>query len=576
MHLVTAPAPNAIRRLSTWSSAAGLVVAAAVVLLGVAIRLGVFAWQQPFTPHHPDEAILPLEAMALWEGITPREVGWPASTTRLLLGGAEAVQWFISDPQAGIAPFARDPLHALEGLAAWVGNRYVDPTPIYRTARWMMVCIGGLQLAALAWALRRWTRGPGAAVGLLAIALAPMPVEYSQYILSDMTGVLFATVLVGFLTRPLTTVNALGMGVLAGLAAASKFHFGIWILAPLCAIWLARDLSLGDRFRLSVVAVASTAGTILALVPWFWINPFLAAKEFAGVVLIKVAVPGQAVSLAANAWTVLGGLGTIALAGTILGLVAVTVRRNRAIVPVLVPTALAVAALAASAIVFDRYGLVALPGVTVLAAIGWDAGLTHARSHVRLVVQLVLVAAVSSTMLTLVRAQRAAAEPSVDLLARDWILDHVARGARVARHDEDNTYLPRTREQLAACAAGVNTPAAFDEKARTVGLSHAATAAEPMRSAVLNDELFTAYWCRRELLVSRDAGYDVVRYHVQPRFGSVLEAEAIDQFRSGAHTTSGPDVLVLNRALDVGVPPSALFETRRGVRVIYMRMKRSS
>src|SRR5262245_61170738 len=88
-------APAALRRQRPFRLAV-----AALLIAGVLIRCSVLLWSDPWGPHHPDEDILPLEAMALWEGITPREVGWPASTTRVLLSGIQAVQWAVARGQS--------------------------------------------------------------------------------------------------------------------------------------------------------------------------------------------------------------------------------------------------------------------------------------------------------------------------------------------------------------------------------------------------------------------------------------------------------------------------------------------
>src|SRR5215467_12016446 len=65
----------------------------AAILIGAVVRIGLVWWTDPWDTHHPDEHILPLEAIALWEGVTPREVGWPGSTTRLALSATQAIQW---------------------------------------------------------------------------------------------------------------------------------------------------------------------------------------------------------------------------------------------------------------------------------------------------------------------------------------------------------------------------------------------------------------------------------------------------------------------------------------------------
>ncbi len=95
---------------------------------------------------------------------------------------------------------------------------------------------------------------------------------------------------------------------------------------------------------------------------------------------------------------------------------------------------------------------------------------------------------------------------------------------------------------------------------------------EPFRSAILNDEMFRAYVCARELQVSRDPGYVVIPYHNDARFGSILEREAFETFKAGSSVSDKRvDVLVVNRLIDAGVPPVVTLSTRRGIRVIYRR-----
>src|SRR5262249_41639464 len=112
----------------------------------------------------------------------------------------------------------------------------------------------------------------------------------------------------------------------------------------------------------------------------------------------------------------------------------------------------------------------------------------------------------------------------------------------------------------------------YEEKWLVEGVKTSVGDMEPMESMVLNDEQFAAFWCRRELGVGNPSGFQVVRYHDERRYGSVLEQDAIDAFRTGAGLSAGQsDVLVMNRPKDVGVPPVQVFRTARGGRVIYRR-----
>jgi hypothetical protein len=176
-----------------------------------------------------------------------------------------------------------------------------------------------------------------------------------------------------------------------------------------------------------------------------------------------------------------------------------------------------------------------------------------------------------ATIVSLVRSQRVAGEADVDVLARNWIVANVPPGSRVAVHDEMNTYLPRAADELRACAEYVMTTPAYEEKWLVEGVKTSVADTKPMESMVLTDEQFAAYWCRRELAVGNLSGFHVVTYHAERRFGSILERDAVNAFRSRAHHDMPPlDVLVMNRPVDVGVAPVQVFRTARGQRVIYM------
>src|SRR5690349_19480779 len=98
----------------------------AAVFVGALLRIGMVLWAAPWEPHHPDEHILPLEAMALWEGVTPREVGWPGSTTRLILSAITGSQ-MLAEEGRGVWASRTQPDQALEMISRWTARRYVDP-----------------------------------------------------------------------------------------------------------------------------------------------------------------------------------------------------------------------------------------------------------------------------------------------------------------------------------------------------------------------------------------------------------------------------------------------------------------
>ncbi|MES1254268.1 MAG: hypothetical protein ABUS56_01590, partial [Acidobacteriota bacterium] len=275
-----------------------------IVAVGILARLSILGWSAPWTPHQADEHILPLDALALWEGITPREVGWPASTTRLILSGEAAALWFADEGREAWA-HRHEPDLALQSVTTWIGQRYVDPAPLYKLGRWTSIATGVLYVVATAWALGQWAGPVGAAVGTLAAAIGPLQVVYSQFCLADITGLLFATWLAGLAANP-TPRRVLGMAALAGLAASSKFHFGVWLLTPLLSVWLHPSMARGRKWRAVLVTLAMAAWVIVTFVPWFWVNPLLALKEFAGVVLVKVGHGASPARIISNTVAIFG------------------------------------------------------------------------------------------------------------------------------------------------------------------------------------------------------------------------------------------------------------------------------
>ena len=66
----------------------------------------------------------------------------------------------------------------------------------------------------------------------------------------------------------------------------------------------------------------------------------------------------------------------------------------------------------------------------------------------------------------------------------------------------------------------------------------------------------------------------ILSFRITPSRDSrrLLEKDVTDEFRTGQHgVTGGVDALVINRQLDVGMPPAQVLETRRGLRAIYVR-----
>jgi hypothetical protein len=422
----------------------------------------------------------------------------------------------------------------------------------------------------VAWALGRWVGPIGTLVGTLAMAVSPVTVAYSQYVLADITGLLFATIALGLAASP-TPRRLVAMTALIGLAASSKYHFGLWLLTPLLCVWFGDRTVFPRKWRLSFVIVMTMTWVTVTFVPWFLINPLLAFKEFVGVVLVKIGHGSRLGGMSRNVAIIFGGFGALGWVGALASARALRADTRR-FAPIVIPLVVATMVLVLSAVVFDRYGIVLLPGAVILAGLGWDEWLGDSRVMVRRGAAVALAASLAATTMSLVRSQRVVGEADVDVLMRNWVLANVSPGSRVAVHDEMNAYLPREFDQLRECSERVTTAAAYQEKWIVEGLKTSTGERRPMESMVMNDERFNAFWCQRE----RDAGsplrFHVVTYHDAPRFEAVLEQDAVNDFKTGdRQATGGIDVLVMNRPVNVGVAPVQVFRTARGQRVIYRR-----
>ena len=536
-----------------------------VVAIGLALRALVVFWSVPLTPHHPDERILSFEAIGLWEGVTPREVGWPASTTRLALSGAHAVQ-FVAE--RGTAVWARrgNAGAALAEVARWIGDRFVDEAPIFLVARTVCIAIGLLQLVAMGWTATRLLTATGAVLAAAVCALAPLAVSHSQFVLADISGVLCATLAIGLIAGA-GPPRVGAAGFLAGCAAASKFHFGLWLIPVLVVAW--HNGHPGRRVNLLLTALVAFALAILLLVPWFWLNPILALKELGGVVGVKVGSGARPFEWPVHFVTLTSGLGVLAWVPLLLRPRALTRQAGVLGRTILWTTLAGFAILVTSQIVFDRYSLVVLPGVALLAGAACAELCELPAVRWRTISRGLVAALALITLTETLVSQRRVGEAAVDWDVQQWILHHVAYDRRVALHDEFTQYLPQRADQLAACATDISTRQAYRDKLRVNGITGTGEL-EPVRSAILNDEYFTAYWCRREMAVS-SGGYVLRPYHDGDRFHTLTTSEAIARLAIPADRPEAIDVLVLAYALPAGQTPAAVFERRAGRRVIYAR-----
>ena len=162
-----------------------------------------------------------------------------------------------------------------------------------------------------------------------------------------------------------------------------------------------------------------------------------------------------------NIATSFGGMGILAWLGALSGLLALRRSDFRRVAPVLVPVIFGAVALTVSAVVFERYGLSLMAGVTILAAIGWERWLLQSNARLRFASVVLFAGCVAITTVQLIAAEQRSAEVDVDVLAKRWIMANVPRGRHVALQNEVNAFLPRTTAELVDCIQSVETSRAY-------------------------------------------------------------------------------------------------------------------
>ncbi|MGE3808243.1 MAG: ArnT family glycosyltransferase [Gemmataceae bacterium] len=550
------------------------IVFIAVLALAALLRAGCLVdgvWEDPFDYHHTDESLLPYEALASWEGVVPRELGWPGATTRLALSAVYAMDMVLWQPGLLFSPTA-----LFDAISARTQQHLADPTRLVVLGRVMVLLIGLGQVALTWWALRRWSSLHAAWLGAVLSAMAPVLVLYSQLILADMTGALFATWLVGLAggANSAPRRRALAFGVLVGLAAASKYHFAVWLLPAALWIWFdVADRSRGARLVDLTLLGLSSALVLMLLVPWWWINPILALKEFLHVVAAKLDTgAGSTGGLVAHIRLAFAALGCVLWLGLAPGIASVK-EDWRQRLPLLVVVVVWSLFTASAAQVYERYFMPMVPAALVLAALGWEAWLTSPTCWLRRAGFLALFLALAATLSQVVQDQQFAGKLDSYGQAHQWLLAHLQQGDRVAADSLYGRHLPRTRVQLAALIAERSGPDAYARKLVSNRLS--AHDGQPFRNAVLNDELYELHWLRRELGGrEKGTGYIVDFHDARELFNSRPTNEVFADFVHGLENpTEGYDYLLSRQPLP-GREADVVFAGQPGPKLyLYQRRK---
>jgi 4-amino-4-deoxy-L-arabinose transferase-like glycosyltransferase len=350
--------------------------------------------------------------------------------------------------------------HFLEleyGLAG-LGNPGTDPREAaisqLALARITSAILGALAclLTGLATAILGARRPSDAWVGLsagLILALAPLHVHLSHYAVNDASAsfLLAATLYCGARTLVAPTGRDFFLaGVLAALAAATKYSFGVGVVMPLVAS-VGAGGSVGARFqparrgvRAGLWAGLTLAGFVVGLVvgmPEVVVSPgFVLAGIAEQTRLGTIRWNGQSADpiWQLYAETLVRGLGWPAMAMAFAGMVALWRRDRLALTAVLSVPAAYLGIMLQQALFFARFALPLLPPLAVLAGLGVGAltealgqrvGTRRAPALGAAMLAVVLLPAAWTTL----QIDRLATTTDTRILAQRWLDEH-AEGSR--------------------------------------------------------------------------------------------------------------------------------------------------
>lgn len=285
-----------------------------------------------------------------------------------------------------------------------------------------------------------------ALLGAALMAVMPLHVRYSHYVLTDtpLTFFVAMTMLLALAAHERPTVRSFALaGAAAGLAAAVKYNGGLALVMPLAACWMTPSAK-PSRLACSVAAVLAAAAAFLIGAPYTVLDLPGFLDRFASLTAEyrNAAPPVQAGEILyfKHLRLQFGWPGMLLIGG---GLLMGLVRALRG--PGRVPWTIALVfsipyffMVAGQRIIYARYLLPIVPMLCILAAAAVISGVSLLRRYqfprgvrTALIAALTL-ALLAPPALTAVRFNRGIGRVSTIDLAYGWITENIPPGARVA------------------------------------------------------------------------------------------------------------------------------------------------
>lgn len=533
-----------------------------IVVVGAALlRIWGVGFGLPHT-YHPDEHQYVDTALQVIEGqLNPGRFNNP-SLYKYALAAVDGV-WLAVARSTG----------AVESRTAFLALAQSDPTSSYLLARLVTAIIGALT-AVLVYLLaleagaarnggsRSLDSRRAALVAAVLLAGTYLHARQSHFAVSDVPATALVAAALLFSMRVLRHARPRDYaiaGLLAGLAAATKYSGGLVVVSLVAAHLLAEGAPvramprrLFDRRLL--LAAASFAAAFLLAVP-FAVLDWPAFVEDVALLIERGRTGFKGLALSPDvgwvfyAKTLWWGMGPALLAASLGGIVLALVRHRRAdLVLVLFPLVL-YAWMGRQLLMFARFMLPALPVLVVLAAelLVWLCAKLPDRDHLReaalvALTTVVLLVPVASTL----RFDWLLTQPDTRDVAQQWIERNVPEGTKVLVHSNGPELAAIDRPEPGAVVPYELT------RMGTTGLSKA-----PLQHYV--DEgyeyfVLSSFSYDRRLL---DPAKDQARREFYERLDSEFElVETFAPYASGADTT--PFIFA-----QVYGPATGLWELRR-------------
>lgn len=522
-------------------------------------------WESPGSPHHVDEIFLPYESIALWEGIKPRELGWPAATARPIYSVTYGLISLSREASGITEAISSGNIAELFSTASTLPTHILqDPATFFIAGRLISAIIGLLTITSIVWAGMRWgDRSTGLWAGIIA-AISPDLIFHSQILLADIIGMLAVSIALGLMANrsESTLRKALLVAIACGCATATKHHFGIW-LVPLLAYCFSSCKTFQRRDLIRVLSCAAAAVTTLAcvyllFVPEWWQNPVLMSKEFLTVVVSKMTSaeslgPWQHTQnsfqkLTAILTTITNEWGILLIFCACLNLK--NIRRPQITEFGLLAMLMIITfALWKGTSITSRYMQPAFPVAVLFAARGVSK--LSIKTYTKwLAKRVALPIAVLLGSWQVFESQRRVGASTRDTKAATWIARNIPAGKIIAIPELFTERLPRSLKNLADLEDQYTSGELYKKKMSSNGMEWN-DISRPFESAILNDEAFHLYWVRKEKLIRHEnEGYRLLTYSRGKRATGVEQDVLIEQIITVAKDDHGIDFALVETPID--------------------------